>query len=91
MIRKIVTLLLCLLPVTLLGQELQQHQHEGHKEAGIGSGEVFSPFRDNSKDSTSSNLKVPKEIRQWHVDEYSGNVIPVNADTLQFMFQFLVF
>ena len=87
MIKKIVTLLLCLLPVTILGQVLQQHQHEGHKEAGIGSGEVFSPFRDNSKDSTSSNLKVPKEIRQWHVDEYSGNVIPVDADTLQFMFQ----
>ena len=87
MIKKTVILLLCLLPVTLLGQVLQQHQHEGHKEVGIGSGEVFSPFRDNPKDSTSSNLKVPKEIRQWHVDEYSGNVIPVDADTLQFMFQ----
>ena len=87
MIKKTVILLLCLLPVTLLGQVLQQHQHEGHKEAGIGSGEVFSPFRDHPKDSTSSNLKVPKEIRQWHVDEYSGNVIPVDADTLQFMFQ----
>ena len=86
MIKKFVILLLCLLPVTMLGQ-VMQHQHEENKEAGLGSGEIFSPFRNNPKDSTNSNLKVPKEIRQWHIDEYSGEVIPVAADTVQFMFQ----
>lgn len=90
MIKKIVTLfLLCLLPVTLLGQvtDQHQHQHEGGSETGLSNGEIFSPFRDNPKDSTKSNLKVPKDIRQWHVDEFSGEIIPINADTLQFMFQ----
>ena len=87
MIKKIVTLLICLLPVTIWGQGVMQHQHEEHKGAGLGNGEIFSPFRDNSKDSTSSNLKVPKNIRQWHIDEHSGEVIPTIPDTLQFMFQ----
>lgn len=87
MIKKIVTLLFCLLPVTILGQVLKQHQHDGSSGTGLGNGEIFSPFRNNPTDSTKSDLKVPKEIRQWHVDEHSGDIIPVNADTLQFMFQ----
>lgn len=86
MIKKFVILLLCLLPVTILGQ-VMQHQHEENKGTGLGSGEIFSPFRDNPKDSTSVNLKVPKSIRQWHVDEFSGEIIPANPDTLQFIFQ----
>ena len=87
MIKKIFTLLICLLPVTIWGQEIMQHQHEEHKGTGLGNGEIFSPFRNNPKDSTNSNLKVPKDIRQWHIDEYSGKVIPTTPDTLQFMFQ----
>ena len=87
MIKKIFTLLICLLPVTIMGQEIMQHQHEEHKGTGLGNGEIFSPFRNNPKDSTSSNLKVPRDIRQWHIDEYSGKVIPTTPDTLQFMFQ----
>lgn len=87
MIKRIVTLLLCLLPVAMPGQVLQQHQHEEHNEAGLGGGEIFSPFRNNPKDSTKNNLKVPMDIRQWNVDEHTGRTIPVNADTLQFMFQ----
>lgn len=87
MIKKIFTLLICLLPVTIWGQEIMQHQHEEHKGTGLGNGEIFSPFRNNPKDSTNSNLKVPRDIRQWHIDEYSGKVIPTTPDTLQFMFQ----
>ena len=87
MIKRIIILLICMLPVAIWGQVTQQHQHEESKEAGIGSGEIFNPFRNNPKDSTSTELKVPRDIRQWHVDEHSGKVIPVDADTLQFMFQ----
>lgn len=87
MIRKFVTLLICLIPVAIWGQVDELHQHESGNEAGLGSGEVFSPFRNNPKDSTKSQLKVPMDIRQWHVNEHTGEVIPVNADTLQFMFQ----
>ena len=87
MVKKIVTLLICLMPVTFMGQVLKQHQHEESSGTGLGNGEVFSPFRDNPTDSTKSHLKVPKEIRQWHVDEFNGDITPVNADTLQFMFQ----
>ena len=79
--------MLCLLPVAIWGQVEQHHQHEENHNTGLGGGEIFSPFRNNPKDSTKSELKVPKEIRQWHIDEHSGKIIPVNADTLQFMFQ----
>lgn len=87
MTRIFVTLLICLLPVTIWGQVEDEHQHENGSEAGLGSGEIFSPFRNNPKDSTKSGLKVPMEIRQWHVNGKTGNIIPANADTLQFMFQ----
>lgn len=87
MIKKLVTLLLCLLPVTIFGQAFKQNQEAGGSTTGLGSGEVFNPFRNNPKDSTKSELKVPQDIRQWHVDEHLGEIIPTNADTLQFMFQ----
>ena len=87
MFRRFITLLLCLLPVTIMGQALQRHQHESNSGSGLGSGEIFNPFRKNEKDSTKSDLKVPKEIRQWHVNEQTGDIIPVNADTLQAMYQ----
>ncbi len=76
-----------MLPATIWGQVVQKHQHESQDGTGLGSGEIFNPFRDNKKDSTSTELKVPKEFRQWHVDEHSGEVIPVMSDTVQSMFQ----
>ena len=56
MIKKIVTLLICLMPVTFMGQVLKQHQHEESSGTGLGNGEVFSPFRDNPTDSTKSRF-----------------------------------
>ena len=54
---------------------------------GLGSGEIFNPFHKHKSDSSKSNLKVPTEIHQWHIDELLGDVVPVNADTLQYQFQ----
>lgn len=54
---------------------------------GLGSGEVFNPFYKAEKDSTKSNLEVPIDIHQWHIDELFGDKIPVEADTLQYMYQ----
>lgn len=54
---------------------------------GFGSGEVFNPFHTAEKDSSKTDTKVPMEIHQWHIDEALGTVIPVNADTLQYMYQ----
>lgn len=54
---------------------------------GFGSGEVFNPFYKAEKDSSKRNLKIPMEIHQWHIDELLGEVNPVNADTLQYMYQ----
>lgn len=56
-------------------------------QGGFGSGEIFNPFHNAPKDSSKINLKVPTEIHQWHIDELLGDVTPVNADTLQYMFQ----
>ncbi len=53
---------------------------------GFGSGEVFNPF--GERDTTKSEHKeVPMEIHQWHIDELLGNPLPVNADTLQHLYQ----
>lgn len=82
MIKRIIYLFICLFPTVMLGQSDIYDNN-----SGLGSGEVFNPFHKNQKDSTKGVLKVPMDIRQWHVDEHSGEVIPVNADTLQFMFQ----
>lgn len=60
---------------------------QAEAQTGFGSGEIFNPFDHESGDSTKNNLNVPREIHQWHIDEEFGNVIPVNADTLQYMYQ----
>ncbi len=85
--KKLLLLALILLPFAISAQVLQQHQLEGSQSSGFGSGETFSPFRDNKKDSNSVELKVPMEIHQWRVGEKLGEVISVNADTLQHLFQ----
>lgn len=54
---------------------------------GFGDGEIFNPFHKSRPDSNKVHLKVPMEIHQWHIDEDFGNIIPVNADTLQYAFQ----
>ena len=87
MMKKLLLLALTLLPLAGAGQVLQQHQLEGSQGSGLGSGETFSPFRDNKKDSNKVEIKVPMEIHQWKVGEKLGEVIPVNADTLQHLFQ----
>ena len=86
MVRRLLYLLLSALPVIGYGQTLQQHQLE-RTGGGLGHGEVFSPFKDNPKDSTKSDVDVPMEIHQWNVDRAFGEVRPINADTLQYMFQ----
>ena len=80
-------ILLMMLPTAMLGQHLQEHQLENGVKSGMGSGEVFSPFKDNPKDSTKHEIIVPKEIHQWHVDERTGEVLAMDADTMQHMFQ----
>ncbi len=67
-----------LIPCIAIGQ---------NAEEGLGSGEVFNPFYKAQKDSSKSNLRIPIEIHQWHIDELFGEKIPVNADTLQYMYQ----
>lgn len=62
-------------------------QATAQSQGGFGSGEIFNPFHQAPKDSSKLNLKVPTEIHQWHIDEAFGTVIPVNADTLQYMYQ----
>ncbi len=62
-------------------------QNTNNSQSGFGSGEIFNPFHQAEGDSTKTNLNVPTEIHQWHIDERMGTVIPVNADTLQYMFQ----
>lgn len=78
-------LILLLLPLTVTGQSYSSNISD--KSEGFGSGEVFSPFR-NEKDTTKqNNIIVPMEIHQWHIDEMLGEVTPVNADTLPHLFQ----
>ena len=79
--------ILLMLPAAMFGQHLQEHQLENGVKSGMGSGEVFSPFKDNPKDSTKHEIIVPKEIHQWHVDERTGEVLAMDADTMQHMFQ----
>ena len=84
MIKRLLYLLLIAVPVIASGQSLKKSTDGG---GGLGHGDVFSPFKDNPKDSTKKELIVPKEIRQWKVDRRFGNKMEINADTLQFMFQ----
>lgn len=86
MIKRLIYLILFALPVIASGQSLQQHQLEEHG-SGLGHGEVYSPFKDNPKDTTKNEVVVPKEIHQWKVGRDFGKRIEINADTLQFMFQ----
>ena len=77
------------MPMALLAQHLQKHQIDGSNTgSGLGTGETFNPFKKNEKDSTkSATLKVPQEIHQWKIDRRFGNVNPIIADTMQYMFQ----
>lgn len=75
--------MLLVVPVIASGQSFKQNGESG----GLGHGEVFSPFKDNPKDSTKKSVVVPKEIHQWKVDRKFGRKMEINADTLQFMFQ----
>ena len=88
MAKKLLYILILMLPATIFGQSrIQSHQLEDNNHSGLGSGETFSPFKNNGKDSTKVEVKAPKEIHQWHIDRKSGEVIPIDADTLQHMFQ----
>ena len=86
MTKRLLYLILFVMPLIASGQSFKQNT-DGGGGGGLGHGEVFSPFKDNPKDTTKSKLVVPKEIHQWNVDRKFGNKIEINADTLQFMFQ----
>ena len=81
-----ITILLTL-PLTLGAQGINDNIERGDNEEGFGGGSVYSPFRKNQRDTTKTELNVPQEIRQWHISELLGEVIPVNADTLQHLYQ----
>ena len=81
-----ITILLTL-PLTLGAQGINDNIERGDNEEGFGGGAVYSPFRKNQRDTTKTELNVPQEIRQWHISELLGEVIPVNADTLQHLYQ----
>ena len=87
MMKRLLLLILVALPLLTWGQHIQGHQLEENNGNGLGSGEVFSPFKKNNKDSTKTEINVPKEIHQWRVDRKFGVKHEVNADTLQHMFQ----
>ena len=80
-------LILLILPSVVCAQGINDNIEKGENSTGFGSGEVYSPFKKNPKDSTNQMLNVPQEIHQWHIGELLGEVIPVNADTLQHLFQ----
>ena len=81
-----ITILLAL-PLTLGAQGINDNIERGNNEEGFGGGAVYSPFRNNQRDSTKAELNVPQEIHQWHISELLGEVTPVNADTLQHLYQ----
>ena len=74
-------------PLTLGAQGINDNIERGQNETGFGGGAVYSPFRKNQSDSTKTQLIVPQEIHQWHVGELLGEITPVNADTLQHLYQ----
>lgn len=80
-------LILIILPTVVCAQNINDNIEKGQNSTGFGSGEVYSPFKKNPKDSTQQMLNVPQEIHQWHISELLGEIIPTNADTLQYMFQ----
>ena len=72
MIKKILYLILFAVPTIVCGQSLRSSQGGG---GGLGHGEVFSPFKDNPKDSTKNKVVAPMEIHQWKIDGKLGNRI----------------
>ncbi|MBR3876710.1 MAG: putative porin [Bacteroidaceae bacterium] len=87
MTRNILLILLYILTCSVSAQHIQNHQLDGSMNRGLGSGESFNPFRGKSKDSTKVDIKVPKEIKQWRIEEEMGDPIGIDADTAQHMFQ----
>lgn len=86
--KKILLIILFVLPAAIFAQHLQKHQLEGgNKGSGLGNGETFNPFKETKKDSAKVELKVPQEIHQWKTDRRFGDVTPIDADTMQHMFQ----
>lgn len=85
--RTIIYILLTLLPLTISAQTLQSHQRDSGTKSGLGSGEMFNPFQKDTTNTDKEDVKAPKYIRQWHIDELLGDVIPVNADTLPHLYQ----
>ena len=80
-------IILLMLPLALQAQGINDNIERGHNEEGFGGGQVYSPFRKHQHDSTKTELNVPQEIHQWHMSELLGEVIPVDADTLQHLYQ----
>ena len=80
-------LILLILPAVVRSQGINDNIEKGQNTTGFGSGEVYSPFKRAAKDSTKQMLNVPQEIHQWHISELLGEVVPINADTLQYQFQ----
>ena len=86
--KKILFIILFALPATVFAQHLQKHQLDGGSVgSGLGSGETFNPFKKNERDSSKVELRVPQEIHQWKIDRKFGEVKPIDADTMQHMFQ----
>lgn len=83
----LIYLILSILPFVLPAQSINDNLDRKENENGFGSGEVYSPFKKNQRDSTKTELIVPQDIRQWHIDALSGETIPTDADTMQHLFQ----
>ena len=82
-------IILLSLPFYAFPQGINDNIERGINNVGFGSGDVYNnPFKRNPKDTTSTeDVNIPKEIHQWHIDKFLGTVIPVNADTLQHLYQ----
>ena len=87
MVRRLLYLLVFVIPAIVNGQSLKTMNSDG-SGGGLGHGEVFNPFKDSGhRDSTKKAVTAPKEIHQWKIDRRLGRRIEIEADTLQFMFQ----
>ena len=87
MVRRLLYLLVFVVPAIVNGQSLKTMNSDG-SGGGLGHGEVFNPFKDSGhRDSTKKAVTAPKEIHQWKIDRRLGRRIEIEADTLQFMFQ----
>ena len=87
MVRRLLYLLVFVVPAIVNGQSLKTMNSDG-SGGGLGHGEVFNPFNNSGhRDSTKKAVTAPKEIHQWKIDRRLGRRIEIEADTLQFMFQ----